>query len=143
MNKPEVGNVRHAGWVGENEFGVVTITGGGHAYCRKPCSQCPWRRDLPTGVFPAEAFRISANVAYDMSTRVFACHMAGRDQPRTCAGFLLRGAEHNLTVRLAYAQGRIDPRELSTGGLPLYGSYRAMAEANGVDPAEAVLEPCR
>lgn len=143
MSKPiRVGEVRHAGWVGEAEYGVVEVTGGEPSYCRRPCPECPWRTDVPVGVFPAEAFRISAPTAYDMATRVFACHMAGRGKPRTCAGFLMR-AHHNLSVRLGMIQGRIDPRQLSEDGVPLYEDYRAMAEANGVAADDPVLGPCR
>lgn len=139
--------VRYAGWVGDAEFAVRTVQGGDrpdqHNHCTKPCPQCPWRRDVPTGVFPAEAFRISAPTAYDMATRVFACHMAAVDSPRTCAGFLLRGALHSLTIRLALMQRRLDPRRVSDGGFPLYRSYREMAEANGVAADDPVLGPCR
>lgn len=135
--------VRHAGRVGDAEYAVASITGGDDAVCRKPCPECPWRTDVPVGVFPAEAFRISAGTAYDMSNRLFACHMAKPDRPRTCAGFLLQGAMHNLSVRLAMIQGRLDPRQVSDGGFPLYASYRAMAEANGVSPDDPALAPCR
>jgi hypothetical protein len=122
---------------------VTAVEGGDGGYMRSPCRQCPWRRDLPTGVFPAEAFRISADTAYDMSTHAFACHMSGTERPKACAGFLLRGAKHNLGVRLALAFGRIDPRLVGDGGLPLYDGYRAMAEANGVAPDDPALRPCR
>jgi hypothetical protein len=141
--KAKVGETRRAGWVGEAEYGVVAITGRDKAHCAKPCPQCPWRADLPTGTFPAEAYRISASTAYDMSARIFACHMAGKDRPRTCAGYLLRGADHSLAIRMQMIRGEYDPRSVSDGGLPLYHDYRAMAEANGVDPDDPVLAPCR
>ena len=131
-----------AGRVGPDLYGVTTVEGGRASYRREPCAQCPWRRDVPTGAFPAEAFRISANTAYDMSTHQFACHMSGADKPATCAGFLLRGAAHNLSVRLALSDGRIDPAQLRETS-PLYDSYREMAEANGVAPDDPALAKCR
>lgn len=134
---------RHAGWVGDAEYGVTDMRGGDGAYCRKPCAQCPWRADLPTGVFPAEAYRISAPTAYDMSDRVFACHMAGHDKPQTCAGFLKRNADNNLSARLSQMSGKLNMREISDGGYPLYDNYRAMAEANGVAADDPVLARCR
>jgi hypothetical protein len=103
-------------------------------YRRKPCSTCPWRVDA-IGEFPAEAFRHSANTAYDMAVHEFGCHQTGRDKPLTCAGFLLHGARHNLTTRLKLAQGAIDPATVSDFGLALFANYREMAEANGVSPA--------
>ena len=121
---------------------VVSVKGGGDEYRRKPCGGCPWRVDQ-TGEFPAGAFRESARTAYDMSMNPFACHESGTKKPATCAGFLLRGADHNLGVRLNVSMGKIDLRDVSDGGHELHDSYRAMAEANGVDPADPILAPCR
>ena len=109
---------------------------------REPCEECPWRRDTPTGAFPAEAYRHSASTAYDMAPNSFACHMSGREKTATCAGFLLAGADHNLGIRLAIIAGRYDPRTVRSD-VPLYRSYREMAEANGVPPDHSALEPCR
>lgn len=120
---------------------VVQIVGDA-GYQRRPCAQCPWRVDLPPGIFPAEAFRISAVTAYDASMEQFACHMAGTEAASTCAGFVLRNSANNLGARIAAMTGRLDPRKVSSP-YPLYESYRAMAEANGVDPADPVLKRCR
>lgn len=120
---------------------VVTVVGGRGTYRRKPCSDCPWRKDA-VGEFPAEAFRHSANTSYDMDVHTFACHQAGAAKPAICAGFLLRGAEHNLTIRLGYMRGRFKS-DFSDGGVDLHENYRAMAVANGVDPNDTVLALCR
>ncbi|THK37722.1 hypothetical protein EHS39_13380 [Ensifer sp. MPMI2T] len=130
---------------GDGEHQVVSLTTSDAdklAHRREPCEQCPWRSDLPTGVFPPEAFRRSASTAYDMANNTFACHMSGKEKPATCAGFLLRGAEHNLGIRLAIIAGRYDPRGVRSD-VPLYRSYREMAEANGVPSGDPALEPCR
>jgi hypothetical protein len=121
---------------------VVTVTGGRGIYRRSPCSGCPWRVDQ-AGSFPAEAFRHSAETAYDMSVHMFACHEAGRDDPMTCAGFLLRGADHNMAVRTRSAAGAIDLDAVHDGGHELHDGYTAMAVANGCDPDEDVLRRCR
>lgn len=127
----------------DHEHQVVTLSGcDGRAYRREPCPHCPWRVDQPTGRFPSEAFRHSAETAYDMSDHRFGCHMSRTTKPETCAGFLLRGATHNLASRLDQMRGRVDMGEVSSG-VPLYASYRAMAEANGVSPDDPVLAPCR
>lgn len=130
-------NVRPAG----DGHQVVTVVGGKGTYRREPCPDCPWRVDA-VGVFPAEAFKHSANTAYDMADHTFACHSSGTAKPAICAGFLLRGADHNLTVRLKRMQGEIVD-DVVDGGHELHENYRAMAVANGVDPADAVLRPCR
>lgn len=71
--------------------------------------------------------------------RRFACHTSSAEEPLTCAGFLLRGADHNLAIRTSGEDyGAVDDR-----GLDLYDSYAEMATANGVDPADPVRAPCR
>jgi hypothetical protein len=119
---------------------VVTVEGGGHDHCKRPCADCPWRVDA-VGVFPAEAFRQSARTAHDMAQETFACHQAGTEQPRVCAGFLLRGADHNLAVRLGQIHGQF--RDVDDGGHALHDSYRAMAIANGVEEDDPALAHCR
>lgn len=120
---------------------VVTVVGGTWLYRKRPCSDCPWRRDS-VGVFPAEAFVHSASTAHDMSTNTFACHQSGKEKPAICAGFLLRGADHNLAIRLKAARGEYK-MDAHDGGHELHHSYRAMALANGVKPCEPALKMCR
>ncbi|MFY2597283.1 DUF6283 family protein [Achromobacter xylosoxidans] len=134
---PRIVDVRPAG----PEHQVVTVVGGKGSYRRQPCPKCPWRTDA-VGEFPAESFRHSANTAYDMSQHVFSCHDSGTKKPATCAGFLLRGADNNLAVRLAYMSGRLEG-DVTDGGCELHDSYRDMAVANGVDPEDPVLKTCR
>ncbi|CAN7642040.1 DUF6283 family protein [Acidovorax sp. LjRoot129] len=121
---------------------VVTLAGSGSGcYRRTPCEKCPWRVDA-TGEFPPEAFVHSATTAYDMATNLFACHDSGTKRPATCAGFLLRGADHNLSVRLKAVRG--EPMDdVTDGGHALHANYREMAVANGVDPSHPRLKLCR
>ena len=132
-----VTQVRPAG----DQHQVVTVTGGRGLYRRKPCATCPWRVDA-TGTFPAEAFRHSAGTAYDMSTHTFACHESGTAKPAVCAGFLLR-AHHNMAVRLGAINGKYALDEIEEGDAALFEDYRAMAIANGVDPDDPAIQPCR
>lgn len=116
-----------------NENHQVVLVKGGN--CRKhmkaPCLDCPWRKDA-VGVFPAEAFRISAHTSYDMNQKSFACHSSGTKQPKTCAGFLLKSAKHNLDVRLRILSGDYDMSNVSNVGHDLFDNYKVMAIANGV-----------
>lgn len=131
---------------GDGAHRVITVSKSERnhlAHRTTPCDQCPWRADLPVGEFPVAAYRHSATTAYDMAQNIFGCHMQGMDKPATCAGFLMRGADHNLMVRMAIAENRYHPKNVSDGGYPLYEDYRAMAEANGVSPDDPVLAPCR
>lgn len=108
----------------------------------RPCAQCPWRSDLSVGEFPAEAFRLSASTAYDASMKTFCCHMSGVEGAKTCAGFLLSNADNNIATRIAIMRGEIDPSSIESP-YPLYGSYREMAEANGVPSDDPALTECR
>ena len=120
---------------------VVRVEGGKGTYRREPCGGCPWRVDQ-TGQFPAEAFRISANTAADMAMETFGCHESGQKKPATCAGFLLRGAAHNLAVRLDYLHHRIGG-DIHDGGHELHPGYISMAVANGVPHDDHSLKQCR
>jgi len=145
----EATRVRPVGEGGDGaDWGVVrleTKSNGAKAVARlKPCATCPWRKDAAIGFFPAEAYRVSANTAYDGSMSTFACHDSGKENPATCAGFLLVNAANNMGVRFAQMDGRLDvDRVGNPDGVALYASYRDMAIANGVDPDDPRLAPCR
>lgn len=132
---PKVINVQPAG-----EFHqVITVIGKNNGYRKTPCGGCPWRLDNDRS-FPAEAFLLSANTSYDMATHEFACHESGNERAHTCAGFILQGSDHNLSSRLRRMKGEY--LDVSTTA-PLHASYRAMAEANGVDPVHPDLKAYR
>lgn len=138
VKKPKIVKALRAG----PEHQVLTVVGGQGLYMRRPCDTCPWRKDA-VGKFPAEAFRHSAETAYDMATRTFACHTSGAKHPAICAGFLLHGSAHNLAVRIKLSHEVIDLDEVTDGGVELFTSYREMAEANGLAPDDPTLGPCR
>lgn len=128
-------------------FGVTRLETSGKAdkiVRRKPCPTCPWRKDAAIGAFPAEAFRISANTAYDGAMATFSCHESGAKAPATCAGFLLANSANNIGVRIALSMGRLDMEQVGNpDDVPLFESYRAMAIANGVCPDDPRIAACR
>lgn len=142
MRKRRITKITQAG----PDHQVISITSkpreGEALYRRKPCEECPWRVDQ-VGKFPAEAFRISATTAYDAASNTFACHMSGSEKSAICAGFLLRNSVNNLMVRIISGRNALDMDKVSDGGLELHANYREMAIANGVDPDDPVLAPCR
>jgi len=111
-------------------------------YQTRPFAECPWRLDVAPGQFPPERFAALAHTAYDMSLGQFACHKSPEGGEFGCAGFVLRGAVHNLGARLAMHRGVLDP-DAVTSDVPLHPNYRAMAIAHGVDPDDPVLRACR
>lgn len=101
----------------------------------RPCAECPWRCDTSPGQFPAcryDALRNTAGASgaeAGLRAPMFACHKTPDGQERACAGWLAAVGIDHLGVRLAVAQGCLDPRALSPGdGWPeLFGSYEEMA----------------
>lgn len=138
MDQPDVIHTRRAG----SNHQVVTCKERGTrkgGFRKTLCKTCPWKKEN-TGLFPSEAFRLSANTAYDMSTHVFGCHegFERKGVVQTCAGFLVKGSGDNLHVRLALMNGQKLPDVPKD---TLHESYRDMAIANGVDPEDPVLKP--
>ena len=135
-----------------DDHAVLTVQGGGARYRKSPCDDCPWRRDA-VGKFPPEAFIHSASTAYDVPDQVmlmiesgkepsvFGCHSSKHSAPATCAGFLMRGAMHNMAMRMR-DHGDWES-QVSDGGHELFYNYREMAVANGCDPADPALALCR
>lgn len=121
---------------------VVTVAGARGNYRKTPCPGCPWVKEN-VGQFPAAAFRHSARTASDLSTHRFGCHESGTTRPAACAGFLLRGADHNLAVRMDVLQGRIDLKTVHADGRELFNGYKEMALAHGVSPDDDALQQCR
>lgn len=113
----------------------------GFPHCKMPCAECPWQKDAPLGHFPPERYVALARTAYDMSAIVFSCHMSKDTQPVACAGFLINGAAHNFTVRMAIRKD-FDWNAIRSER-PLFANYREMAIANGVDPDDPALAECR
>ena len=135
MSKPRITETK----VADKNNVVHTILGGGGGHCKEVCPQCPWRVDQ-TGAFPAKAFVHSASTSYDAATNKFSCHMAGTENPKTCAGFLLRGADDNIAVRMGKATGKIG--KVREPSVELHPSYKAMAIANGVGRRNPALRDC-
>lgn len=136
-SKTSLVNVRQAG----PDHEVVSVKTASKTYRREVCGGCPWRCDT-VGEFPAEAFVHSAPTAYDMSTSIFSCHEVGAKKPAICAGYLLRGAAHSLSVRLMQMNGQYN-NDVIEPDVALHKDYRAMAIANGVDPNHPAIRACR
>lgn len=109
---------------------------------KRPCDECPWRRDAPPGRFPACRYEALSATAggpgreAPFGAPMFACHKSPDGRERACASWLaVVGADH-LGVRLALALGRMPPEALSPGEdwPPLYSTYEELAEANRAGP---------
>jgi hypothetical protein len=109
------------------------------AHAKRPCGECPWRRDTPAGKFETcryDALRATTGgpgAEVGLNAPMFACHMSPDGREYACAGWLAVAGRDHLGVRLAVALGRLDRAVLDPGdGWPeLFGSYEEMAVAQG------------
>lgn len=95
---------------------------------KRPCSSCPYRRDVPSGIWTAEEY--AKLPAYDGPTwaqpaGLFHCHSA---QEQICAGW---AGCHDMTESLAarFHARDIDPAVFEyTSPVPLFASGAEAAE---------------
>ncbi|GBF17407.1 hypothetical protein Br6_04813 [Rhodococcus sp. Br-6] len=103
---------------------------------RRPCAECPWRRDVPAGKFTSERYDALAATSggpgceAPVSAPMFACHKTAEGAEQACAGWLAVAGGDHLGVRVAVIQGRLDPAVLEPGEAwpPLFGSFDEMAD---------------
>jgi hypothetical protein len=84
----------------------------------RPCEECPWRRDTPSGQFPRERYEALENTVggpgeeVGLGGPIFACHKSAEGKELPCAGWLaVVGIEH-LGVRVSISQGHLPPEVL-------------------------------
>ncbi|MBR7830614.1 hypothetical protein KDK95_30210 [Actinospica sp. MGRD01-02] len=91
-------------------------------YRRRPCTECPWRRDADLGKFTDSDFaKLEATngipgTEAPPSAAAMSCHL---DQPdtahplRLCAGWLAVIGYHHLAIRLHVIANRLPPAALT------------------------------
>jgi uncharacterized protein DUF6283 len=110
------------------------------APAKAPCVSCPYRRDVPSGIWAEEEYaRLPAydgdtgEQAVQGATGVFYCH---QQDGRICAGWAgTHDMEESLAVRFAVSYGRLSEDEYNalcdyTTDVPLFASG-AEAAAHG------------
>jgi hypothetical protein len=105
---------------------------------RRPCGTCPYRRDVPSGVWAASEYEKLR--AYDWPTMeqppaVFLCHQQNRDTAdRVCAGWAgVHDGAHLLALRIVVLERRMTPDDVDAtigyvSPVPLFASGGEAAE---------------
>lgn len=110
-----------------------------------PCTSCPYRRDVPSGVWSAEEYEKLPRFDGELITQppsVFLCH---QQDDTLCSGWVgCHDMEHSLGVRLAISDGRLGPKDIDAVldyecPVPLFGSGAEAAE-HGLADVEAPRE---
>ncbi|MET9611698.1 DUF6283 family protein [Kitasatospora indigofera] len=109
----------------------------------RPCDSCPYRRDVPSGIWAAEEYEKLR--AYDAPTaeqpaRTFRCHQSDADSEagRVCAGWAGCHGETLLAPRIALLTGDIDAPTFDavityTSPVPLFSSGAEAANHGRAD----------
>lgn len=80
----------------------------------RPCISCPYRRDVPSGVWDFDEYEKLRDYDNDMATQpnaLFQCHQtdADADTRRLCAGWAACHGDNLLALRTALIAERISP----------------------------------
>ncbi|MEC3995225.1 DUF6283 family protein [Actinacidiphila sp. DG2A-62] len=115
---------------------------GAVPYRRRPCGNCPWRKDVEPGEFPAsryEELRVTSEQREGhepgIGAPLFACHKTPEGREIACAGWLAAVGHRHIGVRLAVAQRRLPPEVLHPGDdwPELFDTYDEMATRQAGD----------
>ncbi len=111
---------------------------------RRPCVECPWRRDVARGQFPPERYealletrgrRDDEFTGHDapIDAPWFACHKARPGEEFGCAGWLAVEGSSHVGVRLAVLRGLVAPEALAPAdGWPeLLSDYDELLRRHG------------
>lgn len=119
------------------------------AYRKRPCENCPWRKDAPPGEFPAERYEVLAASARrengagysdnpQMHDPMFACHKSADGKEIACAGWLAVCGSDHVRIRVAVIRGEMPPSVLRPGAdwPELFETYQEMAATQAADPTK-------
>lgn len=91
------------------------------ARAKRPCRECPWRRDTPAGKFEAcryDDLRATSGrrgAEAGLYAPIFACHMSPEGGEYACAGWLASVGHDHIEVRLAVVTGQLPAEALEPG----------------------------
>ncbi|WP_405137577.1 DUF6283 family protein [Nocardia sp. NBC_01388] len=113
----------------------------------RPCASCPYRRDVPSGIWAATEY--SKLAAYDRPTMeqppgVFLCHQndSGSSASRVCAGWAgCHDGDELLAVRIGVMDQTLSIETAEairdyTSPVPLFGSGNEAAKAGMAEIAQ-------
>jgi hypothetical protein len=117
---------------------------------RRPCADCPWRRDAPRGHWDPAHFTAIYRSCQDDGIGMMLCHHATKlPEPARgellCQGWVRVIGTAAIGVRLAFLRGLVTGAELvDRAGPALFKTFDAMLRANGVPrPPRNVFTPVR
>lgn len=97
----------------------------------RPCSDCPYRRDTPTGIWAPEEYRKLPDYQGGTAFAPFHCHQENVTGVSTlCRGWVSCHQFDSVAVRLLVARGVLTVEQVEAPcPVPLYGSGREACKA--------------
>lgn len=123
------------------------MTTAGHTKIRKPCANCPWRKDAPRQHWAPDHFESIALNCRDDGMHVMLCHKAkripaGDRSAPVCQGWIRVLGFEAIGVRIAAFTGRITLEEVEDQNPPeLFASFEEMLDANDITPPRRSRNP--
>lgn len=100
--------------------------------CKKPCSNCPYRKDAPLQHWDIEEFRNLLKYENDYIGTVYQCH---KKNGNICAGWMINQIENHfpsIQLRIKMMKERLTPSDLEKFSSPheMYSTVIEMCFAN-------------
>lgn len=108
-----------------------------HSPAKAPCKTCPYRKDVPSGLWAEHEYRKLPEYdrpMHEQPTQMFYCHQRNGC---LCSGWVAsHGARNLLSMRVHVHFGRVDPESFNyESPVPVFGSG-AEAAAHGMRDIE-------
>jgi hypothetical protein len=106
---------------------------------RKPCDNCPWRKDAPTEYWHPDHFHDIWSRCQDDGMSMMLCHKSNAlpEAERgslPCQGWARVMGYESIGVRIAVLSGKLDDAEVrDRDTAELYGTFAEMLEANRIE----------
>lgn len=104
---------------------------------RRPCANCPWRKDAPRGHWHPDHFTSIWRNCQDDGTHVMACHKtpSGSAEVIPCQGWVRAIGFDSIGLRILVMTGKVSMEEVDDkDGPELFPSFLAMMRANKAKP---------
>lgn len=107
---------------------------------RKPCNNCPWRKDAPRRHWHPDHFTSIWVNCQDDGVNIMNCHKAAESAPAiarklVCQGWVRVMKLDAIGVRFALMRDLVTIEEMNDADVPdLFQTFREMLVANGVKP---------
>lgn len=105
---------------------------------RKPCENCPWRRDAEPEYWDPDHFRDIWGSCQDDGMAMMLCHKStvlpeSERNDLACQGWARVMGFDSIGVRIAVLSGKLTTDEVDDVAADLYDTFAEMLEANGIE----------